>query len=462
MADFSFTPAAAGIRPVPQTSLADMIGVARGAQAYQQAQQVNPLQVQQAQAELQRIQGLMPEEIKRAQAEANVAEQTQAPRISAAASAAGTAASQMNTAQLANLREQQSNFSRESLKLLNRENLTPQDVDDFLVKTIKNAGGSEQVINQARSEVPKTGTTNEMKAWLARHATNSLTAESQLDKLFPSAAMQNVGGGIAPFTMGSPYLAVQPPGTQVGAGTALTLPAGTVKVDPTTGQQTYIGNEFSSTAPATPVVAPKPVVAGVGAPQAAMLTATGNVVGPDWVETVKKASTAEARIGLFQDIKKYAPEAFTGVGGARKELAAGIARLIGIDAYTAEQTATEQLAKNANLLALAGGNTDAARSLAEAANPNKKLNEESIKKIADQLIGVEKMNLARRQYLQPFSNNAQEYEKRQLQFDNVADPRLFQEMTPDSVAKLKASMSPAAIKELSDKIQAARALGILR
>jgi hypothetical protein len=42
--------------------------VARGAQAYQQAQQVNPLQVQQAQAELQRIQGLMPEEIKRAQA----------------------------------------------------------------------------------------------------------------------------------------------------------------------------------------------------------------------------------------------------------------------------------------------------------------------------------------------------------------------------------------------------------
>lgn len=461
MADFSFTPAAAGIRPVPQTSLADMIGVARGAQAYQQAQQVNPLQVQQAQAELQRIQGLMPEEIKRATAEANVAEQTQAPRISSATSAAGTAASQMNTAQLANLREQQSNFSRESLKLLNRENLTSQDIDDFLVKTIKNAGGSEQVINQARSEVPKTGTTNEMKAWLARHATNSLTAESQLDKLFPSAAMQNVGGGIAPFTMGSPYLAVQPPGTQVGAGTALSLPATTPTVNPATGEQTYLGKPFSPQTSAS-VVAPKPVIAAVGAPQQAMLTATGAVVGPDWVQTVQDASNAQSRIGLFQDIKKYAPEAFTGVGGERKALSAGILRLVGIDAYTAEQTATEQLAKNANLLALAGGNTDAARSLAEAANPNKKLNEESIKKIADQLIGVEKMKLAKQQYLQPFTTDAQEYQKRKLQFDNVADPRLFQEMTPDSVAKLKASMSPAAIKELTDKIQAARALGILR
>ena len=461
MADFSFTPAAAGIKPVPQTSLADMINVARGAQAYQQAQQINPLAVQQAQTELQRIQALTPLEIERGEIATRIAKGTEQAATQRPISEAGTAAAQMSTAQLENLRLQQGNASREALKLLNRENLTSQDVTDSITKVIKNAGGSDAAINQAISEIPRNATTLQLKAFIARHATNALTAESQLEKLFPSAAMQNVGGGIAPFTMGSPYLAVQPPGTQVGAGTALTLPPATTTLNPATGEQTYLGKPFSPQTSA-PVVAPKPVIAGVGAPQQAMLTATGNVVGPDWVETVKKASTAEARIGLFQDIKKYSSEAFTGVGGARKELAAGIARLVGIDAYTAEQTATEQLAKNANLLALAGGNTDAARSLAEAANPNKKLNEESIKKIADQLIGVEKMNLARRQYLQPFSNNAQEYEKRQLQFDNVADPRLFQEMTPDSVAKLKASMSPAAIKELSDKIQAARALGILR
>jgi len=84
MADFSFTPAATGIKPVPQTSLADMIGVARGAQAYQQALQVNPLEVQKAQTELQRLQGLMPEELKRATAEARVSEETATPRITEA------------------------------------------------------------------------------------------------------------------------------------------------------------------------------------------------------------------------------------------------------------------------------------------------------------------------------------------------------------------------------------------
>ena len=379
--------------------------------------------------------------------------------LNQAKSATGTAAAQMSDAQLANLQKLQANFTRESLKLLNRENLTPEDLDSFMVNNIKNNGGSDAVIAQARSEMPKTGTTMEMKAWLARHALNSVSAEVQLEKLFPAAQMTSTGGSIVPITMGSPSLAMQPPGTPAGVETPLTLSPNTLTTNPATGEQTYLGKPF---VPKTPAPATPPVISGVGGPQAAMLAAAGTVAGPDWVQTVQDASTAQARIGLFQDIKKYAPEAFTGVGGERKALAAGIARIVGIDAYTAEQTATEQLSKNANLLALAGGNTDAARSLAEAANPNKKLNEESIKNIVDQLIGVEKMKLAKQSYLQPFTNNAQEYQNRKLQFDRVADPRLFQEMTPESVAKLKKSMSPAAIKEMTDKINAARALGILK
>jgi len=440
-------------------SLGDMMNMATQAQALQQAQQLNPLQLQAAQQTVEQARQMNPLQLQAQQQTVEQARQVNPELLSQAKSATGTAAAQMSDAQLANLQKHQSNFTRESLKLLNRETLTPEELDNFMVKTIKNSGGSDAVIAQARSEMPKTGTTTELKAWLARHSTNSLTAEAQLEKLFPSAQMTSKGGSMAPFTMGSPYLAVQPPGTQVGTETELTLPPGTTTTSSETGEQTYLGKPY---VPKTPTSAAPPVVAGVGVPQAAMLAAAGTVAGPDWVQTVQDASTAQSRIGLFQDIKKYAPEAFTGVGGERKALAAGIARLVGIDAYTAEQTATEQLAKNANLLALAGGNTDAARMLAEAANPNKKLNEESIKNIADQLIGVEKMKLAKQTYLQPFTNNAQEYQNRKLQFDRVADPRLFQEMTPESVAKLKKSMSPAAVKEMNDKIQAARALGIIR
>lgn len=150
MADFSFTPAAAGIRPVPQTSLADMIGVARGAQAYQQAQQINPLQVQQAQAELQRIQSLMPEEIKRATAEANVAEQTQTPRISAATSQAETARIAALKAQYGLDEEQHATYAKILGGFANDPRLTsekiktnptgPVEVMQEIIAEAKNAG----------------------------------------------------------------------------------------------------------------------------------------------------------------------------------------------------------------------------------------------------------------------------------------------------------------------------------
>jgi len=49
MATFNVPMIGTEIKPVPQTSLADMLGIARGAQAYQQAEQVNPLALQQQQ-----------------------------------------------------------------------------------------------------------------------------------------------------------------------------------------------------------------------------------------------------------------------------------------------------------------------------------------------------------------------------------------------------------------------------
>ena len=49
MADFNIKPIGTEVRPVQGASLADMVNVARGAQAYQQAQQINPLVLQQQQ-----------------------------------------------------------------------------------------------------------------------------------------------------------------------------------------------------------------------------------------------------------------------------------------------------------------------------------------------------------------------------------------------------------------------------
>lgn len=62
MADFQFN-TNLGPAAQPGTSLADMINTARGAQAYQQQQQLNPLQLQKAQMEIQQAQQINPLEV---------------------------------------------------------------------------------------------------------------------------------------------------------------------------------------------------------------------------------------------------------------------------------------------------------------------------------------------------------------------------------------------------------------
>ena len=198
-----------------------------------------------------------------------------------------------------------------------------------------------------------------------------------------------------------------------------------------------------------------------GTAQAGMVATAAQNLSTDFAKTQETATSSEPRIALFQNIKKLAPEAFTGVGGARKELASGIAQAVGIPAYEAEKMSTDELAKSSAMLSLAGGNTDAARLMAEAANPNKKMNAEAIKQISDQMIGMERMNQAKYKFLAPAQTNPQEYANRLSQFNKINDFRIFQESNPEQVKALKGSMSITEQKIMGDKIRMARQLGLI-
>lgn len=192
----------------------------------------------------------------------------------------------------------------------------------------------------------------------------------------------------------------------------------------------------------------------------AFATTPVDIASKDLTETMALAKGSEPRIATFQNIKKLAPEAFTSTGGARKELASGIAQALGIDIYTAEKTATDELAKNSAMLTLTGGNTDMARQIAEAANPNKKMTEGAIKLMADQLIGIERLNQAKAKYLGNVTN-PQEYQQKMNTFNQINDYRIFQETTPEEVKKLKASMSPDEQRRMGEKIKLAKSLGLI-
>lgn len=216
------------------------------------------------------------------------------------------------------------------------------------------------------------------------------------------------------------------------------------------GAAGQINNQFTQRTSANPTTA-----------QAGMINTAAQNLSADFSETQKAASGAEPRIALFQNIKKLAPESFTGVGGARKELASGIAQAVGLDVFQTEKMSTDELAKTSAMLSLAGGNTDMARMMAEAANPNKKMTKEAINQISDQMIGMEKLNQAKYKFLAPVANNPQAYQERLAQFNKINDFHIFQETTPEEIAKLKRSMSPAQQQEMSNKIKLARQLGLI-
>jgi hypothetical protein len=343
------------------------------------------------------------------------------------------------------------------LKLLNQEEpLTPVEIENHVVSTMKNAGATPEAIAQATQNLPKSGSDKQLRAFVAKHATNSLSAEAQLDKLFPQAQMLNTGNQQVPVQMGNEMLSGVKPGTQVGYGMASQLP-------PTTQAISQPGDN-SGLPPGTPYIigpanqqpnAPK-LAAGISSAG----SAATNVTNEDWSRTQKAATEAQPRIAIFQNIKKFAPDAFTGTGGARKELAAGILNAVGISAYEAEKVSTEELSKNSALLALAGGNTDAARSLAEIANPNKKLNERAIKEISNQMIGIEKMNQAKAAFLSPVAQDSAAYQQKLNVFNQVADPRLFQEATPEDVARMKARMSKAEIADFGNRVKLLKQMGL--
>jgi len=419
MADF--TPVALGIKPPQGMSLSDMLNIANSAQQYRQAQQMNPLQVQKAE-----------EEVKQAQF--------------------GT-----SDAQLKNMLSHTTNAIQGIQTLLGDKDLSADKVRSHVTELITNAGGPETAVKQALAGLPEKGTQSELRAYLAKKLATAAGTQVQLEKMYPSASMLNTGTQQLPVQMGNQALTGITPGTPQGLGIETQLPPTTEAVA-VEGDNTGLppGTRYVI-GPQSQQVTNKPRLPTALSPTAA---AANTVVSEDWSKTQKAATEAQPRIAIFQNIKKFAPDAFTGTGGARKELAAGILNAVGISAYEAEKVSTEELAKNSALLAMAGGNTDAARALAEIANPSKKLNERAIKEISNQMIGIEKMNQAKAAFLSPVAQDSAAYQQKLNVFNQVADPRLFQEATPEDVARMKARMSKAEIADFGNRVKLLKQMGL--
>ena len=388
-----------------------------------------------------------------AQTEAGVSASTARPRITAAEQAARQAEIKSNLDQF---------------KLTGEYAQRARDIGNQLVSDPDVMSGNVQVIIPkiiaARQMMVESGVPPAIAEVNASHLIAAAAADP---KNFRQVLLNSIQAGVG---AGGQAANIQPTGVAVSnnqqtrvintnpfAGTAVggTVP-GTeqqLQVPPTaqtvdaTGRPVYVGPRGAGAAP---------IAAGNPPGFEPSVTGTVETVNKDWQETAKSASTAAQDIGVLQNIKKYAPGAITGVETDRRSYITALAGLLGMDAEQMARTDTDLLAKNSNMLALAGGNTDLARTLAESANPNNKMTPEAIQAAADQVIAQRKLAIAKQRFLQPFKvmNDPGAYTKALARWNELADPRVLQirDMSEAEIAKMKAAMSPSEQAEFRKKI----------
>ena len=409
------TSVALGVKPPNPISLTDMMNMATTAQAYNQAKQLNPIQIQNAQ-----------EVLRQNEAAANVAQQTQTPKIEREMSDAETARVTALKANYGLTKEQTNDFSQIATGFKNDPRLKP----DYLKE---NPTAGIDVINEAMDLAEAKGIDKKKLAVITHQAMgiainnpnqllNYLTNVTQAGMSpVEQQGMQNktlvqTGGAQEPWSQAE--INAMPPGSNIQN----TLPATTQFYNPVTKQMEFIGQPAN----AKPLDANVPAQAPIGTAEQVQGQVQGVV--KDYSQTRSEASTAQNDIALLQNIKKYAPDAITGAGADRRAYISGWASLLGIDDQTIQKTTTDLLAKNAARLAASGGDTDSARLLESLANPNNKMTKQAIDEASNQLIAIRKLRLLKNAIFEPLQYDAQKYSDTLAKWNNIADPRVLQYM----------------------------------
>ena len=156
-----------------QYTLPELMNLAGAAQNYRQRQQLNPLEVQKAQAETE-------------------------------------------VAQIGKINKHLEAIAQKTSYLQNKPDLTVDDIIKSAKEVNKTYGGNEQELQQYLIGLPAGGTQKELKAWLANSHASVLSAQAQIDKMYPNVQNLDVGGQIVSQATGNPLLATQQPGTLTG------------------------------------------------------------------------------------------------------------------------------------------------------------------------------------------------------------------------------------------------------
>ena len=129
---------------------------------------------------------------------------------------AQTATMQADTATLDNALKHTNQVIQDQQKLLTKPNLTSDDIVNSVKENAARMKTPDNAVNQALSNLPVNGTPTQLREWLAVNLTKTLSAQTQLEKLYPGGVLPSqlpTGGYQAsPATTEGGYA---PTGTQI-------------------------------------------------------------------------------------------------------------------------------------------------------------------------------------------------------------------------------------------------------
>lgn len=221
---------------------------------------------------------------------------------------------------------------------------------------------------------------------------------------------------------------------------------------------------------------------GLSAPPATGLTpvpklgtATGqenaqNEVSKRWQTLVTQNQEAQNTKSYLDSIKGLAGKAATGPFTDKLQFTNALLSLVGNEKATDATTANALLDKYSNqIVSRLGGSgglaTDSARSILQSAYPNAHMTKEAILEAADNISGAQSMVQAKTELLTKHANarDPSAYSKAEVQFDQNADPRLWQlkNMDQASAQKWLAAQPPSVQADLRRRAGNLKMLGVL-
>jgi hypothetical protein len=381
-----------------------------------------------------------------------------------------------------NLTQTQRSMIANTMSILGRAKITDPAIYDNELQNLKTTNPDNPELHKlidSYSTVLKLTPAGPHLADVAIRASQSLMGPAEQQSSFaPQMGLTSTGGKLEQTTT-QPPVGGAPGSVTVGqnapgAGVPLTIAPGaleTIEEGPDrnkyivqrSSQGTIVGTRSlggGGQGTGQPGVGGQPAGGGTGMPsfpvgQTEAMRLNAATAADDWKQTFAAGQKASQNIGVLQEIKKYAPGAVSGVGQDRRAFLAGLAGLIGMDAAQMEKTDTDLLAKNTNMLALAGGDTNLSKTLSEVANPNVHMTKEAIIKAANQVIAQQQLPLVRAKHLGKVANDPAAYTQAATEFNANADPRVLQypTMTPAERAEMKKAMNPQEQLEFGNKLR---------